>query len=212
MFCTIQLSKSDPTPLYVQLANELAKLIKTGAMPANTKLPTIRSLSRTRHVNRDTVVSAYKLLENQGLIVGYVGNGTYVGTTHQDQAQALPAPIPCSSLHLPKELFSATLLKEIVDQIIVAEGWDAFSDPLNREKNSVREVISEFLKSLGGDAITAQIRLIDHYQKFLLELLKLHPHHCICVEAYHDLTYTSFLRSLGLKLIEIPVTPTGMFL
>ena len=210
MFCTIQLSKSDPTPLYIQLASELAKLIKTGDLPANTKLPTIRSLSRTLCINRDTVVSAYKLLENQGLIIAYVGNGTYVSPQQFSKDPQTPAPIACSSLSFPKNFFSKKLLQDIISDVVSNEGWDAFSDPLHREKGAIREAIAEYLRSVGIDAISAQLRLVQHFSKFLLDLLKLHPEHCICIEAYHDLTYTSFLRSLGIKLIEIPMTSEGM--
>ena len=44
MFCTIHLSKSDPTPLYIQLASELAHLIKIGEIPERTKLPYVHFL------------------------------------------------------------------------------------------------------------------------------------------------------------------------
>lgn len=210
MFCTIQLSKSNPTPLYIQLAQELSKLIKTGSMPPNTKLPTIRSLSRKLHINRDTVVSAYKLLENQGLIISYVGNGTYVSSQTFSTTASPISSISCSSLSFPKNLFSNQLLQHIVHDIVSTEGWDAFADPLNREKNTIRECIACYLKSSGVEASSAHIRLVHQFSKFLLELLKFHPDHCICVEAYHDLTYTSFLRSMGIKLIEVPLTSEGM--
>ena len=77
MFHAISLSKSDPTPLYIQLACELAKLIQDGVLVEGFKLPTIRSLSKQLSINRDTVVSAYKLLEQQGLVESFIGKGTY---------------------------------------------------------------------------------------------------------------------------------------
>ncbi len=211
MFCTLQLSKSNPTPLYIQLAQELSKLIKTGALAPHTKLPTIRSLSRTLGINRDTVVSAYKMLENQGLTIAYVGNGTYVSAPHTP-SKPQPTAIACSSLGFPKHYFSTELLQEITSHVIANEGWDAFSDPLHRAKHYLRDTISTYLRSLGVEANNTQIRLIQSFNAFLPTLLKLHPNHCICVEAYHDLTATSFLRSLGIKLIEIPMTPDGMCL
>lgn len=210
MFCTIQLSKSDPTPLYIQLANELSKLIKSEQLPAHTKLPTIRSLSRKLGINRDTVVSAYKVLENQGLILAYVGNGTYVAPKHTLLAPPTPSPIPCSSLGFSKDLFPTSILKSILDDVVATEGWQAFADPLHREKNMIREAIVSYFASVGVETTSAGVRLLHHFSSFLLELLKLHPNSCICVEANHDLTYTSFLRSLGIKLIEIPLTPHGM--
>lgn len=210
MFCTIQLLKSDPTPLYIQLAQELAQLIKTGALPAQTKLPTIRSLSKKLNINRDTVVSAYKLLENQGLIIAYVGSGTYVGSMHTSDNLLPLSPIACSSIGFPKNLFPTSILQEIMEQIITTEGWDAFSDPLHRAKNHLRQAISTYFQSIGIEAGASQLRLTSNMFDFLIDLLKSHPSHYICVESYHDLTYISFLRSLGIKLIEIPLTPSGM--
>lgn len=211
MFCTIQLSKSDPTPLYIQLANELSKLIKTGTLSGGIKLPTIRSLSKQLHINRDTVVNAYKVLENQGLILAHVGKGTYV--SHTSTTVTSPdSPTPCTSLGFPRHFFSKQLLSNLTQDIVMKEGWHAFSDPLHREKNNLRLAIKDFFYSVGLSTHLAQIRLTHQFTDFLLELLKVHPEHCICVEAYHDLTYTSFLRSLGIKLIEIPITPTGLCL
>ena len=213
MFCTIHLSKSDPTPLYIQLASELAHLIKIGEIPERTKLPTIRTLSRKLKINRDTVVNAYKVLENQGLVVAHVGSGTYVSPLTTLEATHSETPIttvPCSTLSFNKDYFPTSLITELTEQIIKSEGWGAFSDPLYRERNLLRQSICQFFKSVGVVTTPAQIRFPKDFCSFLLDLLKVHPSSTICVEAYRDLTYSSFLRSLGFKIIEIPLTDDGL--
>ena len=213
MFCTIHLSKSDPTPLYIQLASELAHLIKIGEIPERTKLPTIRTLSRKLKINRDTVVNAYKVLENQGLVVAHVGSGTYVSPLSNSQpipTENPTATISCSTLSFNKDYFPTSLITELTQQIIQSEGWGAFSDPLYRERNLLRQSICQFFKSVGVMSTPAQIRFPKDFCSFLLDLLKIHPSSTICVEAYRDLTYSSFLRSLGFKIIEIPLTHEGL--
>ncbi|MFR2839576.1 MAG: PLP-dependent aminotransferase family protein [Zhenhengia sp.] len=213
MFCTIHLSKSDPTPLYIQLASELAHLIKIGEIPERTKLPTIRTLSRKLKINRDTVVNAYKVLENKGLVVAHVGSGTYVSplTSQKDyESETNLQTISCSTLSFNKDYFPTSLITQLTEQIIALEGWGAFSDPLYRERNLLRQSICQFFKSVGIMTTPAQIRFPKDFCTFLLDLLKVHPSSTICVEAYHDLTYSSFLRSLGFKIIEIPLTDDGL--
>lgn len=78
MFNTIQIIKSSEVPLYMQLANGLAGFIEEGQLSPGTKLPSIRSLARELGINRDTVVSAYKVLENKNLTYGRPGRGTFV--------------------------------------------------------------------------------------------------------------------------------------
>lgn len=213
MFCTIHLSKSDPTPLYIQLASELAHLIKVGELPERTKLPTIRTLSHKLKINRDTVVNAYKVLENQGLVVAHVGSGTYVSpltTSTSSLTTATPATLSCSTLSFNKDYFPTSLITQLTEQIIALEGWGAFSDPLYRERNMLRQSICQFFKSVGIVTTPVQVRFPKDFCAFLLDLIKIHTSSTICVEAYHDLTYSSFLRSLGFKIIEIPLTEEGM--
>lgn len=210
MFCTIHLSKSDPTPLYIQLTNALAGLIKNGDLPNHTKLPTIRTLSKKLNINRDTVVNAYKLLENQGLVTAYVGSGTYVASPQTVTTSPKCETIPCSNLSFSKDYFPTTLITELTNQIIETEGWGAFSDPLYRGHNLLKQSICNFFKSVGILSCPSQVRYSKHFPSFLIDLLKTHPNSTICVEAYHDLSYSSFLRSLGIKVLEIPVTEKGL--
>ncbi len=214
MFQAIKLSKSDPTPLYIQLANEISNLIQTGAMFPGTKLPPIRDLASKLKINRDTVVSAYKLLENQGLAKGYIGRGTFVAhQLYKETASTFgfdESKICCSSLSFSKDLYPVSLCKELAMNIILEEGWQAFSDPLYRARNILKQNICVFLKSYQVKANPAQVRIVKSYEQFLLSLFRLSPKQGICVEKLHDLTYSSFLKSIGAKIYEIPLEPDGI--
>lgn len=213
MFHTVQLSKQDPTPLYIQLATELAKLIRAGLLKEGTKLPAIRLLSNQLAINRDTVVSAYKLLENQGLVEGHIGKGTYVLPLPAENLLAAPSiqnQICCSQLCFPKTLFNKSLCMDLASQVVNAEGWNAFSDPLYRERLLLKQSISNFFKNIHIDVPFARVRLIQQLDQFYLSLFKYFSKTGICVETPRNLTLSCYLRSMGAKIYEIPLLEDGM--
>lgn len=214
MFHTIKLSKSDPTPLYIQLASELAKLIQSESLIVGMKLPTIRFLSQQLSINRDTVVSAYKLLENQGLVESHIGKGTYISAPPLlapiSSPVASPSQICCSHIGVPKYFFPSSLCLNLATEIIKKDSWEAFNDPLYRERNLLKHTVSDFLKQLCIPHHYAQVRIIKTMDQFLLDLFRDSPKTGICVESIRDLSCSCYLRSLGAKIYEIPLTPEGM--
>lgn len=84
----LPISAPDPsseTPLYRQLHAEIKHLIESGAIPADTRLPATRELAGHFGLNRTTVSAAYALLENDGLITGHVGRGSFVARRQPSQ-------------------------------------------------------------------------------------------------------------------------------
>ena len=67
-FVSIQLKPEKDLPLYVQLYQQLADLIRAGKIVENYRLPAIRKLAQSLEVNPGTVVNAYKELEKNGFI------------------------------------------------------------------------------------------------------------------------------------------------
>lgn len=64
--------------LYLQLYKEVKELILNGDLEDSYKLPPIRQLANLLKINNVTVINAYKLLEEEGLIIKKVGSGSYV--------------------------------------------------------------------------------------------------------------------------------------
>ncbi len=216
MFHTVKLSKSDPTPLYIQLACELAKLIQAELLCEGMKLPTIRLLAKQLSINRDTVVSAYKLLEQQGLVESHIGKGTYITshTTHTNISTSLaPSSKPrlcCSHLNLSHDFYPESLCQDLTHHIITEEGWEAFNDPFFRERHALRQSASDFLGTLGLKVHFAQTRIISSMDTFLMSLFKLSPKIGICVEHIRDLSISCYLRSIGAKIYEVPLNHDGI--
>ncbi|MGB8814532.1 MAG: PLP-dependent aminotransferase family protein [Paracoccaceae bacterium] len=69
-----------PGPKYLGLTRALREAIKSGQMPANTQLPTVRDLAYRIGVTPGTVSRAYQLATQEGLLAATVGRGTFVSS------------------------------------------------------------------------------------------------------------------------------------
>lgn len=69
---------ADPTPLYLQLANALRKLIDKGIMNEGDALPSERRITEQTSLSRVTVRKALDLLVKEGLLRQRRGSGTFV--------------------------------------------------------------------------------------------------------------------------------------
>jgi GntR family transcriptional regulator/MocR family aminotransferase len=74
------IDKSDRQPVYLQIANQLTELIRTGIMQSGYQLLSSRQLAEAMDIHRKTVVRAYDELLAQGWLESRAGSGTYVAT------------------------------------------------------------------------------------------------------------------------------------
>ncbi|HTX65404.1 MAG TPA: PLP-dependent aminotransferase family protein, partial [Opitutaceae bacterium] len=65
-------------PLYVELANALQQLIERDTLRPGHRVPSVRRMSLQRGVSISTVLQAYTLLENRGLLEARPQSGYYV--------------------------------------------------------------------------------------------------------------------------------------
>jgi len=87
----VVIDRDNPTPIYLQIAQQLRQSILDGEPPTGAKLPPERRLANLLGVNRTTVVNAYRELAADGLVSGQVGRGTIViyGTRDGDSNSSL---------------------------------------------------------------------------------------------------------------------------
>lgn len=64
--------------IYLQLADQLIRLIQMGTIPKSSKLPGSRKMAEMLSINRQTVIAAYEEVEHQGWIVSKASKGTFV--------------------------------------------------------------------------------------------------------------------------------------
>ncbi|MEE8412887.1 MAG: GntR family transcriptional regulator [Acidobacteriota bacterium] len=74
----IEIDPASPVPLYLQIADQMRRLIAMGALKPGDKAPTVRELAATTRVNRNTAARAIQHLEAEGVVRTRVGQGTFV--------------------------------------------------------------------------------------------------------------------------------------
>lgn len=79
--------------LYERLAAKLAGWIARGALRRGARMPSVRALSKKEGVSVATVVSAYRLLEDRGLVESRPQSGHYVRGGDARSPEAGPAPL-----------------------------------------------------------------------------------------------------------------------
>ena len=84
----ISLNYRDSRPIYEQIKDGLRKLIVTGAMKPDEKLPSVRALAQQLSINPNTIQRAYNELENEGYIYSVPGKGSFAsGDTGAEAAR-----------------------------------------------------------------------------------------------------------------------------
>ena len=68
----------DARPIYEQVRDGFRQLILTGALPADSRLPSVRELAGQLAINPNTIQRAYRELEQEGYICSVPGRGSFV--------------------------------------------------------------------------------------------------------------------------------------
>ncbi|AKL96888.1 transcriptional regulator GntR family [Clostridium aceticum] len=74
----MEIERKSGVPIYIQVKNHIIDDIKNGRLKIGEKLPTERELSQKLKVSRNTISTAYNLLEQEGVLISYQGRGTFV--------------------------------------------------------------------------------------------------------------------------------------
>ena len=73
----ISINYRDPRPIYVQIMDSLQKLIVSGAIAPDEKMPSVRELAQSLAINPNTIQRAYRELEGRGYIYSVAGKGSF---------------------------------------------------------------------------------------------------------------------------------------
>ena len=66
---TLTIDRSLEDPVYEQVADQVRRLVASGALVPGTALPSVRQLAGDLGVNLNTIARAYRLLEDEGFLV-----------------------------------------------------------------------------------------------------------------------------------------------
>jgi GntR family transcriptional regulator len=81
----IVVSPLNPDPMYKQITDQVKEAIASGGLQPETKLLSIREMSKELEISEITIKRAYSDLENEGFIITRSGLGSYVADINRDK-------------------------------------------------------------------------------------------------------------------------------
>jgi DNA-binding transcriptional MocR family regulator len=229
------------TKLYEKVAEQINDLVCKGVYNYGERVPSVRHLSRELDVSTTTVVEAYRLLEDQGVLEARPKSGHFVAHHQPDVAQPrLKCPNPDTAVPVSVADMVLKVLEDSKRKDLVCLGWgDAAADliPARRLQKAVARAVKEDQTLVAYDpppgcfelrvaiakmAVAAgchlspdEILLTNGCQEALTLCLR-----AVCkvgdIVAIESPTYYGQLQAiemLGLRVLEIPSDPTeGMSL
>ncbi len=121
----IQLNYRDSKPIYEQIKDGLRRLVVSGAVKKDEKLPSVRELATSLSINPNTIQKAYRELEQEGYIYTIAGKGSYAAE-RADVASGRNVELMKEFDEIVKELLYLCEDKEILIKRIeeLAKGGD----------------------------------------------------------------------------------------
>ena len=98
----IVIDENDSRPIYQQIADEIRLLIARGELRENEPLPSVRQMAGDLGVNLNTVATAYRELQADGLLSIKHGAGAVVASsrTVEKSEEILRKPLRSALAHL----------------------------------------------------------------------------------------------------------------
>ena len=230
---TVLVAKSSAKHLYEQVADRIRELISQGTLQPGDRLPSVRKLHQQLSVSISTVMEAYRLLEDRGLITVRPQSGYYVKASIKSQEphssdppqQAssidtsivsrvyadldipdivkLGAGVPSSQL-LPLATLNRLMSKVIRTHPQISHTYHAFGGC-----ESLRQEIAKKLIDAGCSISADRILVTNGAAEAVYLALQAvtQPGDIVAIESpcYYGLLQT--LESLHLKALELPTSP-----
>jgi len=207
-----KLDRKSKEHLYIQLYKELKYSIVSGFFTANSKLPPIRSLAKQLSVNNVTVVNAYNLLENDGLVYKISGSGTFVTPIDDDNIEKKSTSIDFSVTSLESTLFPIENFKIAINKVLDRDLGKVFEYQEIKGFKPLRESLVKYLKSTNIDVALEDIHIISGAQQGIDIISKglVDYNDVIFIE---DPTYAGAVASFKMKgadIVRIPISFDGI--
>ncbi|HLT85400.1 MAG TPA: GntR family transcriptional regulator [Phototrophicaceae bacterium] len=113
----IRIDPSSPLPIFEQLAAQVRQAVIAGELASGERLPSARDLGESLEVNQHTVLHAYQLLRDEGLLELRRGRGAVVTAHAAEHYEPLLAALravrtEAAALGLPLSAVAAMLTSE----------------------------------------------------------------------------------------------------
>lgn len=117
----IVLDYRDSRPLHQQVKDSLRRMMLTGLLEPDEKLPSVRSLATQLAINPNTIQRAYAELEAEGYIYSVAGRGSFVSAGDGEHLRRI-AELTGRLVPLLEELKSLGYTREQL--LVLWEGGD----------------------------------------------------------------------------------------
>ncbi|HFE2024277.1 PLP-dependent aminotransferase family protein [Klebsiella pneumoniae] len=202
---------------YKAVVDRYAQAIRSGQLPAGSRLPTHRTLAAGERISLATATRVYRELEEMGLVSGETGRGTFVRDLslppgHGVDQQVVAADVVDLNFNYPSLPEQGDALREALRQLAMAGDIDShLRYQPHAGRLAERDIIARHLtcQHLAPDA--ENVLIVNGAQHGLAVTVMglLRPGDVVAVDA---LTYSGFkaLAALyHLELAAIPCRPEG---
>lgn len=222
-------------PLYLQIADRLARSIRAGTLARGERMPSVRDLARQEAVSQSTVVQAYHWLEDARLIHAKPRSGYFV----QNRPEPLPEPKAsrpsgrCCSVRvgdLGREVLNLAAQQNMVSFGAACPGPEMFDQervrraltrvvtrqrdllctyPLGSGREEARRAVARHGLSLGCVLHADDIVMTNGCMESITLCLKTvtQPGDVVALESPTYFGFLEILQSLHLRALEIPTHP-----
>ena len=111
------LDKRSGVAPYQQVVQQVRHALRLGLLEVGEQLPTVKEVVTSIAINPNTVLKAYKELENFGLVVARPGIGIFITTTLSDDSLAAHGPLRQSLQHWLTQARRAGLDEESIEAL-----------------------------------------------------------------------------------------------
>ena len=203
----LDIDRSKKEPLYQQLYRQIKEGIAAEELEKNSRLLPIRELAEKFEVNPATVVKAYELLEEEGLIYKRVGSGSFVAPEaggpgnaiserEQDSLEMLgygqldlSGDINFASATPAPSLFPVADFKIALNHVLERDQGEAFTYQKSQGFYPLRRSIQSYFSRQGLEIPVEEIQIVSGAQQAI------------------DLTVKIFLDYGRQVLVERPTYP-----
>ena len=202
---------------YKAVVDRYAQGIRSGQLPAGTRLPTHRTLPAGERISLATATRVYRELEEMGLVSGETGRGTFVRdlslpTGHGVDQQVVAADVVDLNFNYPSLPEQGDALREALRQLAMAGDIDShLRYQPHAGRLAERDIIARHLTCQHFAPDAENVLIVNGAQHGLAVTVMglLRPGDVVAVDA---LTYSGFkvLAALyHLELAAIPCRPEG---
>ncbi|MBD8635892.1 PLP-dependent aminotransferase family protein [Stenotrophomonas sp. CFBP 13725] len=223
------------SPRYQRLADELAAAIHAGRLPSGARLPSLRQMADQRKVSLNTVIGAYRQLEDAGLVIPLPRSGFEVAQRLQVPQRSLrdvpSAPTAPGQQAMMARVLAAQQRPQVLDLAFAGPRGAAFYPGPHLQRATAQVLrrgmatVETYARQNGSQALIRQIvqrgpRMGLHTvpERIVLthgamEALQLalravtQPGDAVGLEAPSYFNLYPLLASLGLQAIELPTHP-----